>query len=385
MKMTKTNILNLEYTGRSHCVYWDDQLPGLGIRVYPGGAKSWIVRYLIRGRKRFVVLGSVSILTIEDARARGRQTLLEALDSKDPNNVRNISVRAFGKEYLERWAKKRKRSWKEDERRLDLYIYEHWGKFQVAAIRRADVARLHSTIGSEFPYQANRVLEQVAKMWSLAKIWGYLPTDHPSVVDGIDPYEEEERDRYVTPEEMPLLLSAIYKESPQVAAYFHLLLLTGLRKNNLLQLAWADIDTTRREVKLSRASQKNKKARYLPLTDDAFEILQSLPKTSRWVFPGADQSKPRNNVNKAWKRILNRTGIEDLQIHDLRRTVGSYLAQSGYNIPLIGEVLGQTCQRATVIYMRYATSHVRSALNANTLIVRSLTPEILKPQEFKSV
>jgi integrase len=141
-----------------------------------------------------------------------------------------------------------------------------------------------------------------------------------------------------------------------------LYLLTGMRKSELLSAKWTDIDWQRQELRLGKT--KAGRVHYVPLSAPAIAILRDLPRIegSPYILPGHVHGRPLGNINKSWERIRKAAGVEDVRLHDLRRTVGSWLAPSGNSLHLIGHVLNHSNQATTAIYARFGQDHVRQAL-----------------------
>jgi integrase len=318
-----------------------------------------------------MTLGTYGVLTLGQARAMARKHLVAVEGGGDPLEARQReskgqTVKDLCLAYLERHAKPRKKSWKDDERRIHKYLLPVWGNLKVTAIRRTDVASLHSRIGQTHRYEANRVLELASKMSELAWRWGFVPEDHANPARGIGSFKEEKRDRWVTPEELPRLTEAIDQESnPYARAALWLYLLTGLRKSELLTARWDQVDFVRKELRLP--DTKAGRAHYLPLSEPALALLSTIPRVegNPYIIVGLKEGAHLVNISKPWRRVRKAAGVEDVRLHDLRRTVGSWLAQAGNSLHLIGRVLNHSSQSTTAIYARFAQDHVREALEAH--------------------
>jgi integrase len=369
--LTKRQVDSVMYDpkGPAKQILWDGSLPGFGVRVFPTGAKSFVLDYrTAEGRKRLLTLGKYGVITPHQARELARKALLEAKTGTDPLEARQEArrgdtVRDFAAVYMERHAKKHKKSWGEDHRRIEKYIGPALGPRKVSEVTRADVARLHGRIGDAHPYEANRVLALVAVMFSKALEWGYLPETAANPAQRIQPFKEKSRDRWVTPTELPRLVEAIAAEpSPYIRAAVKLYLLTGLRRSELLGLRWKDVDLARRELRLE--DTKAGRSHTVPLSAAAVDVLGELPRElgNAYLFPGNVPGRPLVNIAKSWRRVRRRAGLEDVRLHDLRRTVGSWLATSGASLPVIGKVLNHSNASTTQIYARLAEDAARIAL-----------------------
>ena len=380
MALTKRMIDSATYKGQSTVaangkkrwsrdIRWDDKIPGFGLIIYPSGRKAFVLNY--RGpnrRERLITIGLYGPFTVHQARDRAHKLLVEVKDGGDPLKERralpDLSVREFADRYMERHSRPQKRTWKEDERRLKSHILPAFGSRALTDVRRADITRLHSAIGAEPPVEANRVLTLVGGIFAKAESWGYVPEGHPNPARGIGRFKERSRDRWLRPEEVERLLAAVAEETdPYVRAAFRLYLQTGLRKGELLQLQWQDIDFKRAELRIPYT--KSGRPHSLSLTETALAILLELPRSnhSDWVFPGHGTNH-RKDLKRPWQRIRKRAGLDGVTIHDLRRTVGSWMAQAGVPLQVIGEVLNHRHPDVTRIYARLAEDQGRHALQA---------------------
>jgi integrase len=370
-KLTKGDIDRATYqggeAGNEWDVRWDGLIPGFGVRIYPSGRKAFILRYRANGSKRLLTLGMYGVLTLDQARDLARQRLGEVIGGEDPlekkrKAAQGETIKALCEAYLERHAS-RKRSARDDRRRIAQHLVPVWGQRKVDSITRADVAALHSRIGERHPYEANRTVALLGKMFELARRWGFLPETAANPARGIDKFKEQKRDRWVTPEELPRLATAI-AQNPNlyIRAAIWLYLLTGVRREELLRAQWADIDFARCELRLGET--KAGRTHYVPLSAPAMALLRQLPRQegNPYLLPGQRSGQHLVNISKSWKAIRTAAGVEDVRIHDLRRTVGSWLAQAGSSLPLIGRVLNHTDPKTTAIYARLGDDLTRLAL-----------------------
>jgi integrase len=142
------------------------------------------------------------------------------------------TIRDLCEVYVERHAS-RKRSGRDDQRRIVQHLLPAWANRKLDSITRADVAALHSRIGERHPYEANRTVALLGKMFELARRWGFLPENAANPARGIDKFKEQKRDRWVTPEELPRLATVIAQyPNLYVRAALWLYLLTGVRRNS---------------------------------------------------------------------------------------------------------------------------------------------------------
>jgi len=378
MKLTKRAIDAMQYEGdgTSRDVRWDDELRGFGVRVYPSGQKAFVLSYRAQGRKRLMTIGAYGVQTLDQARGEARRHLVDVERANvDPLETRKRlaageTMADLCEAYLERHAKLVKRSWRDDERRINGRIIPKLGNVKASAVKRADVAALHTKIGKTAPYEANRVTALISKMFSLAEAWGFVDDGHPNPARGIEKYAEQKRDRWVTQDELPRLAQAINAE-PNVytRSALWLYLLTGARKSELLRAEWAHIDEQRAELRLPET--KAGRVHHVPLSAPALAVLEQIPRMegNPHVFPGRRRGRHLVNIEKPWRSVRSAAGVADVRLHDLRRTVGSWLAQAGNSLHLIGRVLNHSNTSTTAIYARFAQDHVRDALERHAQLV----------------
>jgi len=353
---------------------WSDSPAGFGLRIYPSGKKAFVYDYRFEGRKQLKVLGQYGAITLKEAEKKCRQDVADVLNNKNPlaekkKAAMGNTVRQLCELYIERHASKKK-SGNEDERRIKAHILPAWGTHKISSITRQDVVSLHAKIGKNLYrgkptiYEANRVLSIVSKLFNFAIHIGMIDAGHPNPASGIERFKEQTRDRFVESHELPELIRAIDNEANQYARYaLWLYLLTGSRKEELLNAKWGDIDFNRKEWRLP--DTKNGKTHYLPLSAAGMAVLEQIPRLegNPYIIVGKNPGCHLVNIDKAWQRVRKQAGVEDVHIHDLRRTVGSWLAQSGNSLHLIGRVLNHSNTSTTQIYARFGQDHVAEALN----------------------
>jgi integrase len=163
---------------------------------------------------------------------------------------------------------------------------------------------------------------------------------------------------FIEKEFYPTFLEAVELEEAPYPTIIKLLLHTGLRKQELLSLKWEYVDLKNGIVTIPET--KNGRVHVLPLTKVAAELIKELPRDNTYLFHY--QGHRLLDLKRPWDRIREKVGRKDLRIHDLRRTIGSWLAQSGVSLQLIGEVLNHKNPKTTMVYARFQKTHVREAI-----------------------
>jgi integrase len=190
----------------------------------------------------------------------------------------------------------------------------------------------------------------------------------PNPAVGIRRFKEHSRDRFLQPDEMESFFRALLAEPNKTLRDFFLVaLLTGQRRADIQSMAWADINL---DLGLWRIPDgKGGEPVVVPLVQPALRILETRQEASgdcRWVFPGRGKTGHIVEPKAAWRRILDRAGLEDLRIHDLRRSLGSWLTMGGASLPITGKALGHRSQASTNVYARLDVASVRGAVGKAT-------------------
>ena len=358
-KLTQRGIKSAAYRG-GWDVRWDSAVPGLGLRIYPSGKKAFVLSYRAKGRKRLMVLGRYGAdLTLGEARTKAGKERGKLGDGIDPLEEKRAAGRGktFGElieDFMERHVEaQRLKTAKAIGRRLERNIPASWKNRHADAIEGWGIEELHQRIGKTRPYEANRLLENLRTMYRHAPRWKYVDPSALNPTDDIKRFKERKRKRWVKPEELPPLAKAIDAEpNIYVRAAIWLYLLTGVRKSGLLEAKREDVDWERAQLRLPETKSGDEQV--ASLSAPALAILQALPRQegNPYILPGAKKGHHLVNIDKPWRRIRTAAGAEDIRLHDLRRTVGSWLAQGGVDLNRIKDALRHAKIETTLIYAR---------------------------------
>jgi integrase len=369
-RLTKRVIEAAEIQAAEHFI-WDDSLPGFGVRVLPSGRKGYIVQYRAGRRSRRMSLGPSTVLTCEQARTRAITIIAAARGGDDPAATRDADRRtATVKELAERFDKEHvslriKESTAKGYRRLlQLTILPALGRHRVTEVTRADIAKLHHDL-RHIPYEANRCLEVISKMFSLAEMWGLRP-DGSNPRKHIKKYAEEKRERFLSPAELKRVGEVLREmesegiELPSAIAATRLLILTGCRLNEIMTLQWEHVDLPGKALRLPDSKTG---AKVVHLGQPAIDVLEKIARveTNPWVIVGTLPGARLTDLQPFWQRVRARAGLNDVRIHDLRHTFASTAVASGQGLPMIGKLLGHTQVQTTARYAHLASATVKTA------------------------
>lgn len=353
---------------------WDDDLAGFGLRVLPSGRRGFIVQYRVGRRSRRISLGATTVVTCEQARTSAIKVISAARNGEDLADKRDADRRAITvKELAERFDSEHvsvrvKASTAKGYRRLLVRtILPALGRHCVTEVTRADVAKLHHD-QRHIPYEANRCLEVVSKMFSLAEMWGLRP-DGSNPRKHIKKYPEERRERFLSPAELKRVGEVLREmesegiELPSAIAATRLLILTGCRLNEIMTLKWSYLDVAACALRLPDSKTG---AKIVHLGKPASELLMKIERVEKnpWVIVGTKPGARLTDLQPFWQRVRARAGLKDARIHDLRHTFASTAVASGQGLPMIGKLLGHTQVQTTARYAHLATDPVKVAVDS---------------------
>ncbi len=370
MKMTVRGVEAIRPPKTGQTDYWDTGLLGFGIRVSAGGRKTWTLMYRHGARKRRMKLGSYPAMTLAAARDRAGAALCQVTDGEDPAGLKQAEKRAetfaeLAADYIERYARKRKRTWRVDERTLKRDVLPAIGSRKVKDVERADVRRLlHGVAARGATIQANRTHALVSKIfnWAIAED---LATVNPA--RGIEKSGvERQRDRVLSDDEIRAVWTACDQEPSVFGTAIKLRLLTAQRSGEISRMRWQDIDGDWWTIPAKHA--KNGLAHRVPLSPQVCVVLDAMgdrDQTTGWVFQSPRRDKPLATNWRSIDRIRKTSGI-DFVLHDMRRTAASRMTGDlGVNRLTVSKILNHVESGVTSVYDRHSyDAEKRQALEA---------------------
>ncbi len=423
---TKRLIDQLPWPSKGSAYYYDLRTKGLAIGIGTSGRKSFLLYRKIKGKPERIKIGPYPDISIEQARRSAAVLNARIAQSENPAKIsrderEQLTLAEMFKKYYLQHSTVRKITHKEDLGHFNLHINTpaygmNLSQLPLSKLTKSVLTSHHAQMGASIPTTANRVLALISSIFSKAIQWGDFEGNNPC--RGIQKFSERSRDRFVQPDEMPKLFLAMESEANEnIRDFIFMALFTGARRTNILQMKWADIHIERKEWRISRT--KNGDPQTIPLTDAALEILTNrklaqAENKSTFVFPGTGKTGHFAEPKTAWARVLTRAtaiglvdrltekatnsefdsglaimeardfpkqaiekylplatkmgihiehiDLRDLHIHDLRRTLGSWLASGGTSLPIIGKVLNHRSPQATQVYARLMLGPVRTAM-----------------------
>jgi integrase len=395
-KITKRAVDGLSAAGGTEAVLWDTEVKGFGIRARSAGGKSYILHYRL-GTGRGAPLRKLTIgkhgspWTPEMARAEAKRLLAEIAAGRDPAVVRQADRKAltFGDLldlYLsEGIAHKKPSTLKADRGRIEHHLRPLLGKLRADRISRADVERMRNTVADGKTAQkiedgekrppgsmakggkgvAAQCVTLVSAIFAFAIERG-LCADNPA--RGVKKAPVRKVERFLSEAEIARLAAALDDQAertgnPYASAAIKLLLLTGCRRGEIVNLRWEHVDFERACLRLPDSKTG---AKVVYLSAPARALLQDLPRMAEnpRVIPGMRAESASAAIDNVWPNVRKAAGLTDVRLHDLRHSFASVGAAGGLSLPIIGALLGHKHAATTARYAHLSADPIRAANDA---------------------
>lgn len=352
--------------------FTDEKDAYLKLVVTPS-ARTW--RYVRKwnGQVLFLTLGRYPDVTPDQARTAARLASADIARGIDPREKKRRARKAgtwgdLFTWYMDQHAKPNKRTWKWDEEQNRLYCAS-WKGRKLDSITKDFVRRWHQTISrNRGKIAADRALALVKCVFNRAIDADLFEGNNPAsgVAMNYKSAKRYSRNRFLNADEIKRLFAVLDKHPNQdLADFFRLAILTGARRGNILSMRWRDFDRAANTWTIPADQSKNKEPLEVPILAPAAEILNrrwEKRKSDVYVFPSRRMNPKTPHMTSpksAWAVICEKADLKDVRIHDLRRTMGGWMAISGASLLVIGKALGHQDSKTTEIYARLSSDPVR--------------------------
>ena len=387
-KSLSSRVVDGLAAGDKETVYWDRDLPGFGVRVYPNGTKTYLVQGRgPRGSKRITV-GRHGLIPADEARRRGAALLIRIKAGEEPGAEPDDegvpTVAELAERYLREHVEVRCKplTVKGYRQMIVRHILPALGEMPIAELGREHVAELHYRL-RKTPVAANDTVGALSRMLNRAEAWGLVPAGS-NPCRFVTPYRTRRLERFLTEEEFGRLGHALDELETggrlpvHVAAAVRLLMLTGCRCGEVLTLRWEDVALERNEIQL-RDSKTG--PRVVPLSPAAARVLAGIPRLpgNPWVIAGRKPGARQVHISDYWHRVRERAGLDDVRLHDLRHSFASRALALGEDLTMIGKLLGHRKIQTTARYAHLARDSVKESAD---LVAASIAADIMpRPAE----
>ena len=351
-----------EYTVR------DTKTPGLGVRIKPSGYRAWVYHGNATGSPRRYSLGPVGLKTVEDARLECLELQLREQTGAAPDETVKVAVPKF-RDFVEgEWKTARYDHLKPSTRKsvdsvLKTQLLPNFETLPLGRITRSRVNRWFDQYSRSAPGGANRTLDILSGILNHAIVCGHIAINPTR---GVRRNPGRKMTRFLSREEIRHLhavLDACVAERPvnaPTADIIRLLLLTGCRRGEIVNLQWREVGEDVLELVDSKTGPRT-----VFLSPKAKAVIERQPRSDNpWVFPSpVNREKPRSadSLNGLWKLTRKQAGIEDVRLHDLRHSVASQAVLNGVPLPVVARLLGHSQVSMTLRYSHVAEREVETA------------------------
>lgn len=344
-RLTDARVLAIRPPSSGQAEHPDDLVTGLRLRVGAGGRKAWIVRTRAGAKVLNKTLGSYPTLKLVDARQAARDLLLDIAKRGAPRTSRTFGEAA--EHWIEHHAKVRNKSWKNQQRRLEIHVLPSWRERPLDSIRRGDVRDLVEGIDGEIaPSRALAIIKTVFR-YALGRDW----------IDGSPaeaiplPNVDTPRDRFLDMGEVKQIYEAADLMGYPWRGFVKVLFLTGQRRTEVASMRWADLDLASATWTLPAGSTKSERVHLVPLSPAAVALLQATPALGDYVWTSDGESHV-SGYARAKSRLdgflkAGRAEFKPWRLHDIRRTVATHLVRLSVSETIVGRVLNHAPQGVT--------------------------------------
>ena len=351
-------------------VVWDRALTGFGVRVYPSGAKVYVVQARGPDGSRRITVGRHGVIDAAEARRRATLIIARVRAGDDPvpevQKTESVTVATLAERYLREHVAVRCKPTTAAQYRLAIerYIVPALGTLPVTFLGRAQVADLQHSL-CDRPAMANLVIATLSRMIDQAMAWG-VAGEMTNPCRSTQKYRTRRRERFLTDAEFRRLgstldeLEATGRISPHAAAALRLLMLTGCRRNEILTLRWEDVRLETQELKLQDSKTGPRTVSLSPEAAAVLAAIERLP-GNPWVIPGTRPGARLSSLFEPWRRVRARAGLDDVRLHDLRHSYASRALALGESLPVIAKLLGHAQIQTTARYTHLTRDAVRDA------------------------
>ncbi len=368
-------------SGKSHIEVFDLELKGFYLDVLCSGRKTYRLRYKQDGLKKLQTLGDSATLSLLAARAIARKNLLlfkcvvdstaSLYESKSTHSRihKLITINEFLQLQYLPYVRSYKKSWSSDESMIRLHVAPTMGNLVMSKASALHIAGFIEELKHKklAPGTINRALVLLQYAYKLAQRWD-VPGVSLQIWNGIRHLKNDNRiERYLSADQSMHLLQAVRaSHNPLLPLIVALLIYTGARKREVLDLKWSDLDWTQKSWKISK--NKSNKIRHVPLSTGALETLAAvksmLPSNclNEFVYTNPRTGKPFVSIFFSWDAARIRAGMPELRIHDLRHSFASFLVNAGRSLYEVQELLGHADIKTTSRYAHLSKERLNAAV-----------------------
>ncbi|MEA2099441.1 MAG: tyrosine-type recombinase/integrase [Campylobacterota bacterium] len=368
LRFTTDSIKRLKPpTDKTKVQYFDSELTGFMIEIKNTGSKTYYYRYRENNSQKMIRIGATTELNFQQAKEK-YHTLKENQNNpqtlSQPKEPNQITFQEFYNSYYLPYIKTHIKSYETNISIFKNHILPDLKDTPMLNLKKIDVMSYHSNMLHKknlAPATANKFLIFLNSAYNLANTYELLNDYNPC--KGVKEYElNNQRQIFLTKPQAKRLLSEVEK-SPNIHLKYiiPMLLLTGARKREVLDATWADFDTLNNlwTIPITKSGKK----RILPITPPLKELLETIPKQTKYLFASPKTKKPYTNIYNSWNTARIKANLPEVRIHDLRHTYASALVNAKCSLYEVQMLLGHSTAKMT---QRYAHLSNESLMKASS-------------------
>ena len=376
LRFTTDSIKRLKPpTDKAKVQYFDSELTGFMLEVKNTGSKTYYYRYRENTSQKMIRIGSTTDINLQEAKEKYHQLKENQNNPQEPSQelqtstqTNNITFEQFYNTYYLPYIKTHIKSYETNISIFKNHILPDLKDTPMTSLKKIDVMSYHSNMLHKkhlSPATANKFLIFLNSAYNLANTYELLNDYNPC--RGVKEYElNNQRQLFLSKSQTKRLLAEVDKSPNQHLKYIiPMLLLTGARKREVLDASWSDFDMLNNLWTIPIT--KNGKKRILPITPPLQELLNRIPKQSKFLFASPKTNKPYISIFNSWDTARKKANLPEVRIHDLRHTYASALVNAKCSLYEVQVLLGHSTAKMT---QRYAHLSNESLMRASSFAGR---------------
>lgn len=346
---------------------YDSRVNGLAVRIFPTGTKSFVYRYKWASQSKRYTIGQFPKISLTQARELAKDLYAKIRLGIDPMlekkekiaDQKSLSFRMLKKEYISKHLCTVRESTSDEFKRIINKELSSLNSLQLNQITKTKILKIldKKAYTDKHPTQANQIKIVLSSMYSFAVKRDLFDVN---LMSSISTYAtgDSKRHRYYSESEISEIWNHIELMPFPTRQEFQILFLLGQRKSETLKMKWDDIDSSNQIWIIPPHLANNKQEHHIPIPECASKIINSLKRKSEYVFQSPVKSDyPIQSIKRQTKKVKAESTVKDFRVHDISRTVATYLAKLGIDRTVIDKILNHKGlsgdNSVTAIYDRY--------------------------------
>ena len=327
--------------------------------VYKKRNGKWYCQFMVKGERIHKLLdGATGLESAKELELAERFKLRQIQNGLRPREEKKHSFKELTNTFL-RYSETNKADYKNDKHKVDVILNYFGNNAEAENILPEKIEAFKQEMLKKYSKAyVNRYLACLKTIFSLGVKNNKIKTNPMKQVSML--VEDNYKIRYLTAEEEERL----FKELPDYLKPIVICALqTGLRKSNILNLTWEQIDFDFGFIEILRQQNKGRKVIKIPISEKLMQVFNKLPKVSEFVFYNPDTGKNYKCIDEGFNNACKRAGVNNFTFHDLRHTVATRLVEKNIDIVVVKEIMAHSSIATTQRYMHPTPKRKMEAIN----------------------